>query len=104
MAFVARGEPWSNPVDGNPRNLSAMPAAESFEQVEYTLRFPAAETAEHVRRELDEKGYEVEVAASTGATWEVHVRSKGWRSAHASRQEPQWMRRVATNNGGSLAD
>ena len=81
-----------------------MPDDELFEQVEYTLRFPAAETAEHVGRELNEKGYEVEVAASAGATWEVHVRWKGWRSARASRQEPRWMRRVATHNGGSLAD
>jgi hypothetical protein len=81
-----------------------VPAEESFEQVEYTLRFPAAETAELVRRYLDEKGYEVEVAASAGALWEVHVRWEGSRSARASRQEPQWMRRVAINNGGKLAD
>ena len=81
-----------------------MPADESFEQVEYTLRFPAAETAEQVRRYLNEKGYEVEVVASADATWAVHVRWKGSRSARASRQEPHWMRRVATHNGGSLAD
>lgn len=81
-----------------------MPDDALFEQVEYTLCFSAAETAEHVGRELDEKGYEVEVAASAGSTWEVHVRWKGWRSARASRQEPRRMRRVATHNGGSLAD
>jgi hypothetical protein len=81
-----------------------MPDDELFEQVEYTLRFPAAGAAEDVRRYLDEKGYEVEVAASAGATWELHVRWKGRRSARASRQEPGWMRRVATHNGGSLAD
>ena len=54
-----------------------MPDDALFEQVEYTLCFSAAETAEHVGRELDEKGYEVEVAASAGSTWEVHVRWKG---------------------------
>jgi hypothetical protein len=80
-----------------------MPAADSFEEVEYTLRFPSAENAEHVRLALNEKGYEVEVAASSGATWELHIRWKGWRSARASRQEQHWMRRVATHNGGSLA-
>ena len=54
-----------------------MPDDALFEQVEYTLCFSAAETAEQVGRELDEKGYEVEVAASAGSTWEVHVRWKG---------------------------
>lgn len=48
-----------------------MPDDELFEQVEYTLRFPPAETAEHVGRELDEKGYEVEVATLAGARWDV---------------------------------
>jgi hypothetical protein len=75
-----------------------------FEQVEYTLRFPAAETVERVRTQLNEKGYEVEIGASAGATWEVHVRWKGWRSVRASRQERHWIQRVATHNGGSLAD
>jgi hypothetical protein len=84
--------------------LGAMAADESFGEAEYTLRFPAAETAEHVRRELSEKGYEVEVASPAAGAWDVHVRWKGWRSARVARTEPDWMRRVAAHNGGSLAE
>jgi hypothetical protein len=81
-----------------------MAEGESFGEVEYTLRFPAAETAEHVRRELSEKGYEVEVAPSAAGAWDVRVRWKGWRQAHVARAEPGWMRRFAAHNGGSLAE
>jgi len=81
-----------------------MAEGESFGEAEYTLRFPAAETAEHVRRELSEKGYEVEVASSAAGAWDVQVRWKGWRPAQVARAEPGWMRGVAAHNGGSLAE
>jgi hypothetical protein len=72
-------------------------------EAHYTLRFAAADVAEYVGRELRAKGYEVQVSAAPDETsWEVHVRWQGSRSARVARSEPDWMRRVATRNGGIL--
>jgi hypothetical protein len=83
--------------------MGTLPEEEEFGEAEYMLRFPSADTAAFVQRELREKGYEVEVVRSASEeSWELHVRWKGWRSARAARHEPCWMRRVAAYNGGTL--
>jgi hypothetical protein len=80
-----------------------MPDDQEFGEAEYTLRFPTADAADFVRRELHAKAYEVQIVPSADeASWEVQVRWKGWRSARVARLEPGWMGRVATHNGGSL--